>query len=140
LRSPLQTIQATAEYLQHIDATDEVTQAAGRLISSGSRMQKLLDDLMDFNRSRLGLGINVAPEDTDPGSICAGELEQIRAADPGRRIGLSLAGDCGGRWGAARIKQLVHDGGVNALRYGEHEGAVRVGVRAENDEVVVSIK
>lgn len=140
LRSPLQTILATAQYLQHIDATDEVSKAAARLISSGAHMQKLLDDLMDFNRSRLGLGINVTPHDVDLGSVCAEELEQIRAAYPDRRVELDVSGDCSGRWDAGRLKQLVNNLVVNALRYGEHDGTVRVEVRAEDGEVVVSIK
>ena len=49
LRSPLQSIQMTATYLSALNAGTEVSSAAARLISSGSRMKALLDDLVDFN-------------------------------------------------------------------------------------------
>lgn len=61
LRSPLQAIQMTASYLAALNAGDHVSDAAARLIRSGGRMQALLDDLSDFNRTRLSLGINVVP-------------------------------------------------------------------------------
>ena len=72
LRSPLQTIQMTAAYLHKLNAGDNVSAAAGRLISSGARMRALLNDLLDFNRTNLGLGIRVTsgacrPRATLPG-------------------------------------------------------------------------
>lgn len=65
MRSPLQTIQATAARLAALNAGDQVSAAAARLIRSGAAMQALLDDLVDFNRARLGLGIRVVPSDLD---------------------------------------------------------------------------
>jgi signal transduction histidine kinase len=74
MRSPLQTIQATAAYLAALNAGASVSEAASRIVRSGARMQALLDDLVDFNRTRLGLGINIAPTDIDLAEICAEEL------------------------------------------------------------------
>ena len=59
MRSPLQTIQMTALYLANLNAGDKVSGAASRLIRSGARMQALLGDMLDFNRTNLGLGINI---------------------------------------------------------------------------------
>ncbi|SOE94073.1 His Kinase A (phospho-acceptor) domain-containing protein [Burkholderia sp. D7] len=57
MRSPLQTIQMTAVYLANLNAGDKVSGAASRLIRSGARMQALLGDMLDFNRTNLGLGV-----------------------------------------------------------------------------------
>src|SRR5690242_7862958 len=65
MRSPLQAIQMTASYLAALNAGAQVSEAASRLISSGTRMKALLDDLLDFARTKLGLGINIAPNDVD---------------------------------------------------------------------------
>ena len=70
MRSPLQTIQMTASYLAALNAGEKVSVAASRLIRSGARMQALLDDMLDFNRTKLGLGINIAPTDGRPGRNC----------------------------------------------------------------------
>ena len=99
LRSPLQTIQMTAKALQALNAHGEAGLAAGRLVRSGARMQKLLDDLIDFNRTEFGLGIPVSPRWCNLGEVCADEMEQVRAAYPGRGIQLEVVGDCNGSSG-----------------------------------------
>jgi hypothetical protein len=43
--------------------------AASRLINSGARIRALLDDLVDFNRPKLGIGIRVSW--TDAISCCS---------------------------------------------------------------------
>jgi hypothetical protein len=48
-----------ASYLAALNAGATVSAAADRLIRSGARIQALVDDLVDFNRSNLGLGINI---------------------------------------------------------------------------------
>ncbi|WP_175145708.1 HAMP domain-containing histidine kinase, partial [Paraburkholderia phenoliruptrix] len=82
LRSPLQAIQMTASYLAALNAGHHVSDAAARLIRSGGRMQALLDDLSDFNRTRLGLGINVVPAPVDLADLLADELDELRAVHP----------------------------------------------------------
>src|SRR5579864_8460325 len=88
MRSPLQAIQMTASYLEALNAGEQVSDAAGRLIRSGARMQALLDDLCDFNRTRLGLGINVIPKRVNLADVLAEELEELRAIHPDRQIEL----------------------------------------------------
>jgi signal transduction histidine kinase len=77
MRSPLQAIQVTASYLEALNAGERVSEAAARLIRSGARMQASLDDLTDFNRTRLGLGINVTVicRGSGMGGACSNCLE-----------------------------------------------------------------
>jgi signal transduction histidine kinase len=72
MRSPLQTIQATASLLAALNAGGLVSEAAGRLIKSGSRIKALLDELLDFNRINLGLGIPICPAKLDLASLLRG--------------------------------------------------------------------
>ena len=88
MRSPLQTIQMTASYLAELNAGTKVSEAAARLISSGARIKALLDDLLDFSRTRLGFGINIAPTDVDLKKLFAHELDQVRAVHPDHRVEL----------------------------------------------------
>ena len=61
IRSPLQSVQVTAAYLAQLNAGTEVSKASSVLISSGASIQALVDDLVDFNRTNIGLGINIMP-------------------------------------------------------------------------------
>jgi signal transduction histidine kinase len=98
MRSPLNTILATAEYLADLNAGRQVSDAATRMVRSGSSMRTLLDDLVDFNRMTLGLGIKVVLSEVDLAAVVADELEQMRGAYPHRRIEMVATGDHRGRW------------------------------------------
>jgi signal transduction histidine kinase len=52
MRSPLNSILMTAQYLATLKAGAEVSDAATRLLRSGAPMKALLDDLVSFNRTR----------------------------------------------------------------------------------------
>ena len=126
MRSPLNTIVATAGYLAALNAGEEVSVAAARLIRSGASMQALLDDLVDFNRTKLGLGVNIVSSDVDLAAIVTDELDQLRAAHPDRQIELAATGDNRGRWDGARLQQLLRNLVSNAIAYGAPGAPVRV--------------
>lgn len=139
MRSPLQTIQLTAKYLGRLHAGDAVSDAARRLVNSGSRMQALLDDLIDFNRTNLGIGIAIRADTVDLGELCAEEIDEIRAARPGSRIDLAVQGDCKGQWDGMRIRQVLCNLMVNAVSYGTPGEPVTVKVTGSADEVEIEV-
>ena len=135
MRSPLNTIQMTATYLAALNAGAEVSLAASRLIRSGASMKALLDDLVDFSRTKLGLGINVSVADADVAALFADELEQLRGAHPGRQLELEVAGDTRGRWDGPRLQQLLRNLVSNAIKYGAPDAPVRVVLTGEQADV-----
>lgn len=140
LRTPLQTIQMTAAYLTALNAGEKVSQAASRLIKSGARMQALLDDLLDFNRSKLGLGINIVSTDVDMANLFAEELAQLRIAHPGHRVDLEVAGDARGVWDGPRLQQLLGNLVVNAIKYGSPDVPVHVAVIGEEQDLRLEVR
>ena len=139
MRSPLNTIVTTASYLSALNAGEQVSTAATRLVRSGASMQSLLDDLVDFNRTRLGLGVKVVPTDIDLAAVVADELEQLRGAHPSRCIELNATGDNRGRWDGARLQQMLRNLVVNAIQYGATNTPVRVGLRGDKSEVRIEV-
>ncbi|MDT8838392.1 sensor histidine kinase [Paraburkholderia fungorum] len=139
MRSPLQAIQMTASYLEALNAGEQVSDAAGRLIRSGARMQALLDDLCDFNRTRLGLGINVIPKRVNLADVLAEELEELRAIHPDRQIELHVTGDSQGVWDGQRLQQLLGNLVLNALKYGAQDTPVRVMVTCDVTHVRIDV-
>lgn len=135
MRSPLQTIQMTASYLAALNAGDNVSEAAARLIRSGVRMQTLLDDLCDFNRTKLGLGISIAPQEIDLADVFADEVDQLRASHPDRQIELTLQGNMRGLWDGQRLQQLLGNLVLNAISYGAPDKPVRVVVTGDEAQV-----
>lgn len=140
MRSPLQTIQMTAPYLAKLDAGEQVTGAASPLINSGARMQALLNDMLDFNRTKLGMGIDIVPCAVDLAKLAADELDQLRAAHPQHQLDLEVVGDSQGVWDGQRLQQLLANLVMNAIKYGAPGAPVRVAVTGDAAEVRLEVK
>ncbi|MDF3083186.1 sensor histidine kinase [Burkholderia sola] len=139
MRTPLQTIQLTASYLAALNAGEEVSEAAARLIRSGGRMQGLLDDLCDFNRTQLGLGINVVPRNIDLAHVLVNVVDELRAGHPDREITVDMRGDLRGEWDDQRMQQLLSNLVSNAVKYGARDTPVRVVAATTGADVVVEV-
>jgi len=126
MRGPLQVIQLTAKYLSKADAASDVATAAARLLKSSASLKILLDDLLDFNRTKLGLGITISPAPVDLAEAFLAEIEQLRVAYPGRSIALEVNGDVSGVWDINRLNQLLGNLVVNAIKYGAFSSPVRI--------------
>jgi signal transduction histidine kinase len=139
MRSPLQVIQLTAMHLSKLDAGTDVATCAARISKSTRSLKALLDDLLDFNRTKLGLGITISPAAVDLAKEFSAELEQLRAANPGRRIELEVGGDVSGVWDINRLNQLLGNLVVNALKYGASSSPVKIVLNGLAGEVVFSV-
>lgn len=139
MRNPLSTIVTTASYLATLNAGAEVTEAAEILIRSGASMRTLLDALVDFNRTRLGLGIKVVPLDIDLLAVVANEIKQFQKTHPDRRIELVAAGDNCGHWDGPRLQQLLRNLISNAIQYGSPGAPVLVAIRGKESEVCLEV-
>ena len=139
MRSPLSAILMSASFISKLNADDRVSQAAKRITNSGTRMQALLDDLVDFNRTRLGIGIRITPTELDLRELFESGLQELQAAHPAREIQFAVNGDLRGYWDGNRLQQLLDNLVVNAIKYGDADAPVRVALSAETDEVVVAV-
>jgi signal transduction histidine kinase len=83
MRTPLQAIQMTAAFLGQLNAGEKVSEAAAGLMRSGARMQSLLDDLVEFNRISLGVGVSVHRTPADIGELVATRWRSFARPTPG---------------------------------------------------------
>jgi len=140
MRSPLQTIQMTAHHLAKLDEGPQISAAAARLIRSGARMQGLLDDMLDFSRTKLGLGIRVAPVPVDVAALVDDELEQLRVAHGTQRVQLDVTGDTRALFDGRRIQQMLGNLVGNAIKYGDPTAVVRVAVTGGDAELSIAVR
>ncbi len=139
MRNPLGVIISTASYLTRLHAGDEVSVAAARLIKGGARIQALVDDLVDFSRTQIGVGINVVPVAVDLAEVFREQLDLQRAAHPGRHLTLEVSGDVQGVWDGNRLHQVLGNLMSNALKYGDAQEPVDVKLVGEAERVSFSV-
>jgi len=138
LRNPLTAIFTSAQMLlRHGGLTDKQSRVVGRVYSSADRMARMIDDLLDFARSRLGGGFPINRRRVDLGDLCAQTVDELEFAYPGREIRVQRDGDLWGNWDPDRIAQVVSNLVGNALQHGPQDTPVRVSIREAGDDVVL---
>ena len=140
LRNPLSAVSATAELLTLRKSEPDIVKIGQRLKSTSLRMARLIDDVMDFARGRLGSGIGVSIDDVDDlaGALRA-VVAELREANPDRLVVDDLAIPIRVRCDRTRVQQLLSNLLGNALTHGAAGFPVTVQGRVENGEVVLTV-
>jgi signal transduction histidine kinase len=126
LRSPLAAIVSAARVLPKLTDEERVHQVAARLLSSSTHMTRMIEDLLDMTRARLGGGIPINVRDTDLGAMVARAIQEKEAAAPGRHFTLQVRGETRGTWDPDRITQAIANLLGNAVEHGRAGSPVSV--------------
>jgi signal transduction histidine kinase len=140
LRNPLHSIVVGATMLTKSEALDvKHVGVATRILNSAGRMNRMVSDLLDLTRTRLGVGIPVTPKPTDLTPLCQQVVAELEAIHPDCQLQFESKGDLHGEWDSDRLTQVISNLVANALQYGCEDGAVRVVAHAHADEVVLRV-
>lgn len=126
LRSPLSTIVLSARQLVGSVPDDGSRAAAERIARNGALMGRMIADMLDLARARLGRGIAIQRRDVDLGALVADVVRERQAEHPGRGLTLAVHGALAGRWDADRLSQVVANLVNNALAHGDPAAPVAV--------------
>ncbi|WP_415835825.1 response regulator, partial [Corallococcus soli] len=140
LRNPLNAIRMAASFLI---ASEQVPPAlartVGRIISSTDRMTRMITELLDFTRSRLGGGIPLTPGATDLGLVVRQVVEELELVHPNRTVRVESTGPLGGQWDADRLAQVLSNLLGNALQYSPPESTVVVSLQGGPEQAVARV-
>jgi len=139
LRNPLSAITTGARLLMRRAESERVELPARRILSSGERMGRMIDQLLDFTRIRLGGGIPLERRLVDLGVICRTAADEIEGTFGADGIEIETAGDPVGLWDGDRLTQLVSNLLGNAIAHGSQGGRVRVRVDGGDATVVLAL-
>ena len=141
LRNPLNSIAMTAQLLPHLDQLDaeSVGGCASQISASADVMARMISDLLDYTRTRLGAGMPVSPTPMDLGEMCRELFEEFRAAHPNRPIRFQCQGDLRGHWDPDRLRQVVSNLMGNAIQHGSESAPIELRLIGETSDVVVVV-
>jgi signal transduction histidine kinase len=140
LRNPLSAIIASAQLLLRRTEDRAALEAGERIITSGKRMSRMIEDMLDLARARLAGGIVVKRELTDSRALVERVVSEHQAAAPARVIEFVCEGDCSGVWDPSRIAQVASNLIGNALKHGKPDAPICVlldGSAADSVSLVV---
>jgi signal transduction histidine kinase len=140
LRGPLNAILLTSQVISKLGDGTPISEATARLMRGGERMRQLLDDLLDYSRTSLELGLPITPASVDLATVCQEEVELQRLAWPGHEIELATEGPTRGAWDASRLKQVLGNLIGNAAKYGDRGTPIDVVLAGAPDHVVLAVE
>ena len=136
LRSPLSAIFMSAGLMAR---GGDPARMAAQILRSGERMARMVDDLLDLTRTRLGSGIPITPGQMDLDAVCRGVVSETQAIHPDRRLEYQAEGDLRGKWDSGRLGQVLSNLLGNALQHGGPDSPIRVIARAGRGEVLMEV-
>ncbi|MEI7052509.1 GAF domain-containing sensor histidine kinase [Pseudomonas koreensis] len=141
LRNPLFAISAGAEMLLRKHPDPAIEMRVRHILGSAQRATRLVDDVLDFARGRLGNGI---PVDIQPCADLTEAVQQvvteIRNVHPQRTIRASIGDLQGLPCDRARIAQLLSNLLANAVAHGDPEGDIEVIAQVEHGALMLGVK
>ncbi len=140
LRNPLNTVLMAARLLVLREGLGEKeTELARKIINSASLAVRLVDQLLDLTRSRLGGGIPIDPKPFDMNDVCLQVIGETELTHPDRPLSVDLRGDLRGVWDRDRMYQLLANLVGNAVQHGEPRSSVELRVDGGKTEVVIEV-
>jgi signal transduction histidine kinase len=119
LRTPLGAITTgTALLGMPEDNPQRRSRVVARIMSSAQRMQRMIGDLLDLTRARLGGSIPLNRRHVDLQQVCEEAMIEIRAGQPDAVLRLDARGDLRGQWDPDRLAQVVSNLVGNAIQHG----------------------
>jgi len=140
LRSPLAAITTgTALLAIPEDHPERRARVTSRMLSSCQRMERLIADLLDLTRTRLGGTLPLTRRQADLHQICEDVLLEVRAGHPEIVIETEMAGNLVGDWDPDRMAQVVSNLLGNAIQHGEATPVTLV-AKEEDDAITLAVQ
>ncbi len=135
LRNPLAAILMFAGLLLrrgHLGEQDGTT--VSQIIRSTQRMARMISQLLDLTRARLGSGLPIEVKPSDLREICQDVADEF-----GPIVRLEVEGDLNGLWDADRLAETLSNLVGNAIEHATADTPVTMRATAAGDEVLVTV-
>lgn len=142
LRNPLNSIAMSAELLRHADKTELAAEALGcasQTSTNAQVMARMIADLLDYTRTRLGAGMPVSPISMDLSNLCRELYNEFRTGHPDRLIRFHSDSEQIGDWDADRLRQAISNLLGNAVQHGAENAPIDLKLTGEKSEVVIVV-
>ena len=139
LRAPLGGILLGSELLAIESSSDAAATHITRIVGFAKRMTRIVDQVLDLTRSRLGGGIPLARTNTRLSPLITSMLDDVTRAYPGTRVGVDAAADIRGNWDPDRIGQVVTSLVINAVQYGREGALISVAVSKSEGDTTITV-
>ena len=139
LRTPLGAITtATSVLAVPEDNPQRRSRVVAIIMNSANRMERMIADLLDLTRARLGGSIPLNRLPVDLHKICEEAMTEIRAGRPDAVLRFEASGALNGKWDADRLSQVIWNLLGNAIQHGGGTPVTLI-AREERDALILAV-
>lgn len=139
LRDPLTAVMMSANLLGDMTLGERQSQMVGRITRGARRIERMVDEVVDFARSRVGDGITISPASFDMVEVCHEAIGEARTFPAARDIALDVSGDLKGSWDRDRVRQALLSLIANATQSGQGAIQLRATERPDHGAVFTTV-
>jgi signal transduction histidine kinase len=140
LRTPLGAIITSAKFILEVGDLPPTSRTLARaIVSSSTRMNAMVADLLDFTRGRLGMSIPIEPGRADLAVVLSAAVQETTAALPELDLKLETNGDLFGNWDSVRLSQVLNNLISNAVSHGSSGTPITIRAKGNAEDVVFSV-
>lgn len=132
LRNPLGAIASGVQVLARTELDTRQRSIVEMMRSSAARMGELIENVMDFARTRLGGGIMIDMRTVDLAADLDHAVDELKSAFPGRDIKTEIESPLPVHCDPARITQLLSNLIANAVTHGAADRPIVVSARIDD--------
>ena len=138
LRAPLQAVSISTEMLVRKAKLDTEALTYVSLIKNAARhMAVMVNDLLEFVRSRLGSSLPIDSTLMDLASAAQAAIDEACVGQPDCQALLIVEGETQGFWDRGRLDQLLQNLIGNALQHGTNSRGVTLTLKGTADSVTL---
>jgi two-component system, sensor histidine kinase and response regulator len=141
LRNPLSSIVNGAALLElKADSPDDTRTKARVILNASRRMERLIQQLLDFALARVKGDIPIEPVNVDLARSARQVVGEL-GASASVPVELEVRGDTSGVWDADRMMQVLSNLIGNGVEHGQPDSPVRVSIDGESpDQVTLAVE
>ncbi len=136
LRTPLSSIvMAAALLLRRGNLDEQDAEMVTRIVRSSQRVTRMVSQLLDLTRARLGGGFPLDISRLDLQVTCQNVVDEL-----GANVELDARGDLTGHWDDDRLTEVLVNLVGNAIEHATLQTTVTLWARTDGDDVVVEVR
>ncbi|MCW7541574.1 hybrid sensor histidine kinase/response regulator [Aquabacterium sp. A7-Y] len=135
LRTPLSAVRLGAELLLRLSTDETARAAAARIKSSGARMSRMIEQLLDVSRLRSG-AMKLRYQQADLAEVCAQIAAEFTENPRQTPLRIEPLGDLNGSFDVDRMSQVLSNVLGNALEHGDAGGEVLVTLDGRDEDTL----
>lgn len=140
LKTPLTIAKISCQMIgKKFPETDNIKKLSNRINENITRVDSLVTELLDANRSRSLNQFALKLSEFDMRDVVLETLEN-QSAIHGDRFRFLDSGSFRGEWCLLGVKRIIENLTTNAIKYGEEDSPVLVSLEGNEDQLILSVR